>query len=198
MRTQDQRTNGGATRHAPRALGGVVALGLLLGSLAAAPPARAATVDVGGRTFDVQSATVGQDHYQVAYSERNDVVWVTATTHNWDSGAPRADVSTISKLNPQTLQVISTITPRTLDAGTAGDGAAVGDGTDDEFDVGVGQVRPASGAQVVEHPDAGAGQLAEQAVDDGGADEAGAAGHQHEHGSASRSCFGGWSDDHVR
>ena len=198
MRTHIQRPTGGGSRYAPRALGGVVALGLMLGSLAVAPTAQAALVDVGGRTFDVQSATVGQEHYQAAYSERNKVLWVTATTHSWDSGSPRAAVSTISKLNPDTLQVISTITPRTLDAGTAGDGAAVGDGTDDEFDVGVGQVRPASGAQVVEHPDAGAGQLAEQAVDDGGADEAGAAGHQHEHGSASRSCFGGWSDDHVR
>lgn len=136
MRTQIQRTTGGGQRHAPRALGGVVALGLLLGALTAAPSAQAASVNVGDRTFDVQSATVGQDHYQAAYSASNNVVWVTATTHNWDSGAPRADVSTISKLNPQTLQVISTITPRTLDAGTASarPEAAYGIAVDDEND----------------------------------------------------------------
>lgn len=135
MRTQIQRTTGGGHRQAPRALGGVVALGLLTGTfVAAAPLAQAAPVTVGNRTFDVQSATVGQDHYQAAYSARNNVVWVTATTHNWDGGAPRADVSTISKLNPATLQVISTITPRTLDAGTATarPEAAYGIAVDDE------------------------------------------------------------------
>lgn len=136
MRTHIQRPTGGGSRYAPRALGGVVALGLMLGSLAVAPTAQAALVDVGGRTFDVQSATVGQEHYQAAYSERNKVLWVTATTHSWDSGSPRAAVSTISKLNPDTLQVISTITPRTLDAGTptARPEAAYGIATDDEND----------------------------------------------------------------
>lgn len=135
MRTQIQRPSGGGRRQAPRALGGVVALGLLTATFAAAAPlAQAATVTVGNRTFDVQSATVGQDHYQAAYSAKNNVVWVTATTHNWDSGSPRADVSTISKLNPATMQVISTIKPRTLDAGTptARPEAAYGIAVDDE------------------------------------------------------------------
>ncbi len=135
MRTHIQRTSGGGRRQAPRALGGVVALGLLMGTFAAAAPlAQAASVNVGNRTFDVQSATVGQDHYQAAYSARNNVVWVTATTHNWDSGTPRADVSTISKLNPANLQVISTIRPRTLNAGTptARPEAAYGIAVDDK------------------------------------------------------------------
>ena len=135
MRTQIQRPSGGGRRQAPRALGGVVALGLVMGTFAAAAPlAQAASVTVGNRTFDVQSASVGQDNYQAAYSAKNNVIWVTSTTHNWDSGSPRADVSTISKLNPATMQVTGTIKPRTLDAGTATarPEAAYGIAVDDE------------------------------------------------------------------
>ncbi len=134
MRTEIQRTPGDGQRQTLGVLGGVVALGLLIGTFAAAPLAQAAPVSVGNRTFEVQSATVGQDHYQAAYSARNNVVWVTATTHNWDGGSPRAAVSTISKLNPATMQVLSTITPRTLSAGTATarPEAAYGIAVDDE------------------------------------------------------------------
>ncbi|MFT3877635.1 MAG: YncE family protein [Propioniciclava sp.] len=112
-----------------------LALTLTLGLAATAPLARAATPVAGSQVFDVEGATVGQDLYQVAYSARNDVLWVTGTSHVWnDDGEPRAATSTVTKVNPRTLKVLQTIKPRTLDAGTpnARSEAAYGIAADDE------------------------------------------------------------------
>ena len=135
MRTELQQRVHKRTR-GPAWKAAIAAFALVAGGVAASPLASAAPVQVGGRTFDVISAPVGQEHYQAAYSARHNWLWVTATTHNWDSGTPRADVSTISKVNPANLQVISQITPRTLDSGTANarSEAAYGIAVDDEND----------------------------------------------------------------
>lgn len=107
--------------------------GTALGAVTASPAA-AARVEVGGLTFDVGSAEVARDLYQVAYSERNDAVWVTATTHHWDLGYPVAEKSTITKIDPESLEVEDVINPEVLDAGTATERpeAAYGIAVDDE------------------------------------------------------------------
>lgn len=93
------------------------ALALCAGVLGAATlsgSANAETIDGDGYTFDVSSNGVGYGLYQSAYSERNDVLWVTSAV-----GTPPVKQSALTKVDPDTLEVLATYTPPTLDAGTA-------------------------------------------------------------------------------
>ncbi|KHL14192.1 UNVERIFIED_CONTAM: hypothetical protein LK11_27800, partial [Mumia flava] len=98
---------------------GALAGALAGGALVAAAPATAATVDVGGTSYDVTSAVAGKYHYQAAYSETNDLLWVTSTAHAFVDGVPRAAESELNALDPDTLEVRRTIEARELGAGTA-------------------------------------------------------------------------------
>ncbi|WP_235738096.1 YncE family protein [Nocardioides alcanivorans] len=130
MRTTKRRTR-------PRRLAAIAVAGALTATALATSPAQAAEVTVGDRVFDVTSAQAGKSLYQAAWSEEQDAIWVTGTTHHFNLGYPIADESTIQKIDPETLQVEQTITPRTLGAGTDVERpeAAYGVAVDDEHNL---------------------------------------------------------------
>lgn len=90
----------------------------LLGATLVAP-ASGQTPDVVRERETVATGTpLPGELYQLGYSRRNDALWVTSTTHRAAPGRVPA-TSAIYRLDPRTRAVEATITPRTLDAGTA-------------------------------------------------------------------------------
>jgi YVTN family beta-propeller protein len=73
------------------------------------------------------TAPVWQGLYQTAYSERNDVLWATAST-----GRPPVTQTALLKLDPDTLEVLDTITPPVVDETTGAREAVYGVDVDDE------------------------------------------------------------------
>lgn len=60
----------------------------------------------GEQLFDVQQATIAPGLYQVAYSAKNNALFVTSSV-----GRPPVKVSQISKVDPESLKVIQQVTP---------------------------------------------------------------------------------------
>ncbi|KLJ01151.1 YncE family protein [Luteimonas sp. FCS-9] len=60
----------------------------------------------GQERFDVRSAKLAQGLYQVAYSAKNDALFVTSAV-----GRPPVTVSALQKVDPQSLQVVASVTP---------------------------------------------------------------------------------------
>ncbi|MGD9695287.1 MAG: hypothetical protein AB7V42_06465 [Thermoleophilia bacterium] len=107
--------NAGSIRRRLAAL--VAAAMLALVAALGAGAAQAAEVVAGGWRFDVQSVPLPKDGYQIAYSQTNNLVWASATSHHWNLGYPMAQASSVTAFNPDTLQALRTITPNTLDQG---------------------------------------------------------------------------------
>jgi YVTN family beta-propeller protein len=76
----------------------------------------------------IESTTpVWKGLYQTAYSERNDVLWATAST-----GRPPVTQTTLLKLDPDTLEVLDTFTPPVVNETTGAREAVYGVDVDDE------------------------------------------------------------------
>jgi YVTN family beta-propeller protein len=73
------------------------------------------------------TAPVWKGLYQTAYSERNDVLWATAST-----GRPPVTQTALLKLDPDTLEVLDTFTPPVVDGTTGAREAVYGIDVDDE------------------------------------------------------------------
>lgn len=78
----------------------------------------------GEARFDVRSAKLAPGLYQVAYSAKNDALFVTSAV-----GRPPVTVSALQKVDPQSLQVVASATPGAAPAG--GVFAVYGVGVDD-------------------------------------------------------------------
>ncbi|MFI1395998.1 YncE family protein [Streptomyces sp. NPDC020681] len=77
--------------------------------------------------YTVDSAELGQGLYQVAYSARNNVLWVTSSV-----GFPPVTQSQLLKVDPRTLTVKAAYTPPVTDAATGAREAVYGVAVDDE------------------------------------------------------------------
>ncbi|WP_448322273.1 YncE family protein [Streptomyces sp. CO7] len=73
------------------------------------------------------TAPVWKGLYQTAYSERNDVLWATAST-----GRPPVTQTALLKLDPDTLEVLDTFTPPVVNETTGAREAVYGVDVDDE------------------------------------------------------------------
>ncbi|MFE5210906.1 YncE family protein [Streptomyces sp. NPDC056600] len=73
------------------------------------------------------TAPVWKGLYQTAYSERNDVLWATAST-----GRPPVTQTALLKLDPDTLEVLDTFIPPVVDEATGAREAVYGVDVDDE------------------------------------------------------------------
>lgn len=102
-----------ARRRSRRSIGALIGAAAAL-TLVAGAPANGAEVTAGDWKFDVQSTLIGELGYQVAHSPETDRIWVSASTHQFDAGYPVAAASSVTEVNPNTLQITRTITPRQL------------------------------------------------------------------------------------
>jgi YVTN family beta-propeller protein len=100
----------------------VAAAGLTLTAPASATPFKKPKPAV------VETTTpVWKGLYQTAYSERNDVLWATAST-----GRPPVTQTSLLKLDPDTLEVLDTFTPPVVNETTGAREAVYGIDVDDE------------------------------------------------------------------
>lgn len=101
-------------------------IGLTAGALVVAGSLTARAAD---RTFEfeVTGASLGWGHYQSAYSERNDVLWVTAS-----SGTPPIQNSSLLKVDPDDLSLLAQYDTPMLTDGTPRREAIYGVAVDDE------------------------------------------------------------------
>ncbi|GAB2823632.1 YncE family protein [Streptomyces daliensis] len=116
------------TRRALRTL--ALATALTAGScLALTGTANAKTAAHTGHSAgsSVTSGALVKGLYQSAYSERNDVLWATASV-----GRPPVASSSLLKVDPETLKVKDTVTPPVTDPATGAVEAVYGVAVDDE------------------------------------------------------------------
>ncbi len=89
-----------------------------------APPATAVAspsteqIPLASKDFPIRSVPLGDDLYQAGWSTRNDVLWVTTTSHKDIPSTRIPERSAILKIDPDSLEVLDMIEPRVLDAGT--------------------------------------------------------------------------------
>ncbi|MFE1443335.1 YncE family protein [Streptomyces sp. NPDC058739] len=102
------------------ATGGVLAA---TGTAAAATPKRPRTLET---TYTVKSAELAKGLYQVAYSARNEVLWVTSSV-----GFPPVTQSRLLKVDPRTLELLEAYTPPLTDPATGALEAVYGVTVDD-------------------------------------------------------------------
>ncbi|MCZ9339834.1 YncE family protein, partial [Streptomyces sp. TRM76130] len=113
----------GTRTHRRTAVASAVAVALAAGSVVTM--AGTASAHTSGSTVTTAKLTKGL--YQSAYSERNNVLWVTAAV-----GRPPVTESHLLKVDPKTLTIQSDITPPVTDAATGAVEAVYGVAVDDE------------------------------------------------------------------
>ncbi|MFK0117707.1 YncE family protein [Streptomyces sp. NPDC090994] len=113
----------GTRTHRRTAIASAVAVAVAAGSVLALTGTASARTS--GSTVTTAKLTKGL--YQSAYSERNNVLWVTAAV-----GRPPVTESHLLKVDPKTLTVESDITPPVTDTATGAVEAVYGVAVDDE------------------------------------------------------------------
>ncbi|MFJ4330943.1 YncE family protein [Streptomyces sp. NPDC088935] len=111
------------TRRHRSALTAAVAVAVVAGSTLTL----AGTASAHSTGSQVTTAKLTKGLYQSAYSERNDVLWVTAAV-----GRPPVTESHLLKVDPRTLAVRADVTPPVTDAATGAVEAVYGVAVDDE------------------------------------------------------------------
>ncbi|WP_448322275.1 YncE family protein [Streptomyces sp. CO7] len=105
-----------------------VTVALAAGMSPAGPAAAHPGTGAGHQAPSIATKTaVAKGQYQTAYSERNDVLWAATAV-----GRPPVTETALLKLDPDTLEVLDTISPPLLDAATGRREAVYGVEVDDE------------------------------------------------------------------
>lgn len=104
----------------------LAATGIYATSAGTASAAVSTTVST-AKTPVVESTPVVSGLYQSAYSKRNDLVWTASAV-----GRPPVTVSQITAIDPDTLEVVTTIAPPVTDPATGAVEAVYGIDVDDE------------------------------------------------------------------
>lgn len=129
------RTASHRRRRAARIAAAVAAATLGITLLQGSPAFADTVTDGNGTSYDREFSTSADWGYQIAYSEEQDWIWTTATTHDWGTwGYPIASHSTLQAYNASTGAIVKTITLPTISGSSparveAGYGLAVDDTT---------------------------------------------------------------------